>query len=52
MAEFSTGLQTRQEERYVIWFWLLLGGDLTLALAGPPISAKNRGGCAYPGPCT
>ena len=27
MAEFSAGLQTRQEERYV--FWLLLGGDLT-----------------------
>ena len=27
MGEFSAGLQTWQEERYV--FWLLLGGDLT-----------------------
>ena len=27
MAEFSAGLQTRQEEWYVIWFWLILGGD-------------------------
>ena len=30
MAEFNAGLQTRQEERYVIWlFLLLLGGSLT-----------------------
>ena len=40
---------TRQEERYVIWFGLLLGGIFnirrrSLALAGPPKSAKNRGG--------
>ena len=31
MTEFSAGLQTLQEERYAIWFWLLLGADLTLA---------------------
>ena len=50
MAEYSTGLQTRQEERCV--FWLLLGGGggrfniwkRFLALTGPQISTKNRGG--------
>ena len=53
MAEFSAGLQPRQEERYV--FWLLPGGDYirrrSLALAGTTISAKNRGGWAHSGPC-
>ena len=47
MAEFSAGLQTRQEERYV----LVTGGRFnirrqSLALTGPPISAKIRGPCA------
>ena len=28
-AELSAGFQTRQEERYMIWFRLLLGGDST-----------------------
>ena len=46
MVKFSAGLQTRQEERYV--FCLILGGRCnirrrSLALAGPPISAENRG---------
>ena len=50
MAEFSAGLQTRQEERYVILLFLLLqGGSLneffmTIALAIPPLTVKNRGG--------
>ena len=54
MAEFSAGLQTWQEERCVL---VTSGGRFnirrrSLALAGPPISAKNRGGgCAYLGPC-
>ena len=50
MAEFSAGLQTQQEERYVILlFLLLLGGSfyelfITIALAIPPLTVKNRGG--------
>ena len=58
MAEFSAGMQTRQEERYVILlFLLLLGGSfyeffMTIALAIPPLTMKNRGGGAYSGPCT
>ena len=57
MGEFSAGLQTRQEERYVILLFLLvLGGRqeffMTIALAIPPLTVKNRGGgCAYSGPC-
>ena len=54
MAEFSAGLQTWQEERNVILlFLLLLGGGfyeffMTIALAIPPLTVKNRGGgCAY-----
>ena len=40
-AELNAAFQTRQEERYVIWIGLLLGGNLnmrrwSLALAGPP----------------
>ena len=48
MAEFSAGLQTLQEERYVIsLFLLLLGGKIyeffmTVALAIPPLTMKNR----------
>ena len=50
MAEFSAGLQKRQEGRYVILlFLLLLGGvsrvfTMTIGLAIPPLSVKNRGG--------
>ena len=58
MAEFSAGLQTRQEERYVILlFLLLLGGKfyeffMIIALAIPPLTVKNREGvCAYSGRC-
>ena len=53
MAEFSAGLQTRQEERYVILLFLLLlggggGGEfyeffMTIGLAIPPLTVKNRG---------
>ena len=39
MAEFSVGLQTRQEERYVI----LLFFFITIALAIPPLTVINRG---------
>ena len=38
MAEFSTCLQTRQEERYVI----LLEIFMAVALAIPPLILKNR----------
>ena len=47
-AEFSAGLQTRQEERYVILlFLLLLGGSflsfcVTFALVIHPLTKKNR----------
>ena len=49
MAEFSAGLQTWQEKRYVILlFLLLLGGSFTIlmtfGLAIPPLTVKNRGG--------
>ena len=45
MAEFSADLQTRQEERYVTWRFLLLGGSftsffMTIALAIPPLTIK------------
>ena len=44
MAEFSAGLQTQQEKRYVILlFLLLLGFFMTIALAIPPLTVKNRG---------
>ena len=48
--EFSAGLHTRQEERYVtLSFLLLLGGSftsffMTIALAIPPLTVKIRGG--------
>ena len=48
MAEFNAGLQTQQEERYVISLFLpLLGGSITkffmtVALAVPPLTMKNR----------
>ena len=48
VAEFSAGLQTRQEEKYVIsLFLLLLRGKfykffMTVALAVPPLTVKNR----------
>ena len=55
MVEFSAGLQTRQEERYVI---LLTSSGvkfykffMTIGLAIPPLTVKNKGGCAYSGPC-
>ena len=52
--EFSAGLQTQQEERYVIsLFLLLLGGGgggggevlrvfMTVVLAMPPLTVKSR----------
>ena len=49
MAEFSAGLHTRQEERYVtLRFLLPLGGIftsffMTIALAIPPLTVKNKG---------
>ena len=52
MAEFSAGLQTRQEERYVLLLFLLfLRGTfyeffMTIALAIPPLTVKIRGGGA------
>ena len=52
MAEFSAGLQTRQEVRFVILlFLLLLGGKfyeffMTIGLAIPPLTVKNSGGGA------
>ena len=44
MAEFSAGLQKRQEERYVISLSLLLRGKffMTVALATPTLTMKNR----------
>ena len=46
IAQFSAGLQTRQEERYVIsLFLLLLGGSFTSFswhLVIPPLTMKNR----------
>ena len=49
MAEFSAGLQTQQKERYAILLFLLLGGSfyeffMTIALAIPPLTVKNKGG--------
>ena len=45
MAEFNVGLQTWQEERYVITLFLLhLGGSFTsftVALAVPPLTVKK-----------
>ena len=49
MAEFSAGLHTGQEERYVtLRFLLPLGGSftsffMTIVLAIPPLTVKNRG---------
>ena len=50
MAQFSATLHTRQWERYVtLRFLVLLGGSftsffMTIALAIPPLTVKNRGG--------
>ena len=63
MNSESAGLLTQQEERYVILlFLLLLGGgfymfSMTIALAIPPLTVKNRGdapirGCALNRPNT
>ena len=48
MAEFSAGLQTRQEERYVILL-TSSGGKfyeffMTIGLAIPPLTVKNKEG--------
>ena len=43
MAEFSAGFPTRQEERYVILLFLLLGFFMTIAMAIPPLTLKNSG---------
>ena len=46
MAEFIAGLQTRQEERYVIPLYLLLYKFfMTVALAVPPLTMKYRDVC-------
>ena len=48
IVEFGTGLQTRQEERYVIMLFLLLMGGkfceffLAFALVIHPLTVKNR----------
>ena len=49
IAEFSTGLQTRQEERFVILLFLLFWGEevrkeffKTFALVIHPLTVKNR----------
>ena len=48
MAKFRAGLQTWQEERYVILLFLLLLGEvlrvffITFALVIPPLTMKNR----------
>ena len=51
-SELNAAFQTRQEERYVIWFGILLRGNLTWGddlwhLLVPQNRRKIGGGCAY-----